>query len=150
MKTIAISVLLAAAAGTAVAQDNLQTVQDIYARFGQGDIPGILEKLSPDAVWVHGADPAVVPYGGTYQGVAGAGEFFQKLGQNAQITSFTPSNFRVDGNKVMSDMAIEGKSLTTGKNWSENSVFVWEFDDSGKVARWEATGDFASMNAAFK
>ena len=32
---------------------NLQTVQDIYAAFGRGDIPAILDELADDVRWDH-------------------------------------------------------------------------------------------------
>ncbi len=148
MKAIAISVLMAVAFSVS-AQANLESVQDIYAKFGQGDVPGIIAKLSDNVEWVHGADPSVVPFGGVRQGKTGAIEFFQLLGQNANITLFQPSNFRVDGNKVMNDVRVEAIALATGKAYIENSVFTFEIDANGKVVRWEAAGDFASVNAAF-
>jgi uncharacterized protein len=33
------------------ATDNAATVSDIYAAFGRGDLPGILDRISEDVVW---------------------------------------------------------------------------------------------------
>ncbi len=46
---------------------NEQTVQDLYAAFGRGDLPAILDKLSDDVVWeLEG--PAVVSFSGVRHG----------------------------------------------------------------------------------
>jgi uncharacterized protein len=148
MKSITFSILMAAASGVA-AQSNLESVKDIYAKFGQGDVPGIIAKLGENVVWIHGANPVIVPYGGQRQGVAGATEFFQKLGQSAKITRFEPSNFSLTDNKVTNNILVEGISIATGKQFTENSVFCFEFDADGRVVRWEASGDFKSMETAF-
>ena len=44
---------------------NVQAVQDIYAAFGRGDIPGIVERLAPDVTWRCHYDP-VVPFAGAF------------------------------------------------------------------------------------
>jgi ketosteroid isomerase-like protein len=149
MKTSSFSILMAATAAP-VQTSNVETVQSIYECFGRGDVPGILAKLSDEVAWVHGADPAFVPYGGRRRGIAGATEFFQKLGQNTQINVFQPSNFRTEGNKVLNEVHVEGTALSTGKTWIENSLFIWQFDANGKVAGWEASGNFSEMESAFR
>jgi ketosteroid isomerase-like protein len=37
-------------------------VQNIYAAFGRGDIPAILERLAPDVEWEYGVESTNVPW----------------------------------------------------------------------------------------
>ena len=48
-------------------QDNLQLVQELYAAFGRGDVPAILEQLTDDVVWYDPCPPEV-PHAGRYGG----------------------------------------------------------------------------------
>lgn len=146
MKTIPFSLLMTA---TAVQTSNLETTQAIYACFGQGDIPGIISKLRDDVEWVHYANPPIVPFGGTRNGHYGALDFFQAVGQNIQISVFEPSNFRVEGNRVINDIYYEATVIATGEQYSSDETFHWTFDGDGKAVRWECTGDKAKLSAVF-
>lgn len=127
---------------------NLKTVMDNYAKFGAGDIPGILISLSPEAVWSHAGDPALIPFAGTFRGTAEVGRFFEAVGKSLNITVFAPTNFREAGNTVTNDTHIEGTVISTGKSYSDDVVMTWTFDASGKVISWAATGTMAEITAA--
>lgn len=129
--------------------NNLVTVQQIYACFGQGDVPGILAKLTDNVTWFNAADPAVAPFGGAFQGKNGVIQFFTALGTSTQTTHFEPSNFWEEGNKVYNDVVHEGFVRTTNKPFSVHASFVWTFNDQGEVTDWTSSGDFSSINAAF-
>lgn len=128
---------------------NLQTVHDIYAAFGRGDIPFIMDAIADNAVWEHSGDPALLPFAGTFSGKAEILQFFQLLGGNANHTTFVPSNFREEGSKVINDIYLEGVTRTTGKPYTANSIFTWTFDDNGKISHWKNEGDTSSLEAAF-
>lgn len=129
-------------------QNNLSTVQHIYACFGQGDVPGILARLADNVSWFNAADPAVAPFGGTFNGKDGVVQFFTALGQNTQTTFFEPTNFRTEGNRVINDVRHDGTAKSTNKPFSVQATFVWTFDDNGLVTDWTSSGDFSSINAA--
>ncbi|NUO01149.1 MAG: nuclear transport factor 2 family protein [Saprospiraceae bacterium] len=129
--------------------NNLSTVQQIYACFTQGNVPGILAKLSDDVTFFNGSDPAVAPFGGEFKGKDGVIQFFNGLGLTTQTTAFVPENFREDGNKVVNEVRHDGIVTATGHPFSVNAEFVWTFDDKGMVTDWKGTGDFSSINAAF-
>ena len=72
-------------------------VENIYARFVQGDFEPLFDALDPDVKWtVHAAHPAL---GGTgqYHGSDGVRQWFQRLGENMHLTAFTPDAWFVDG-----------------------------------------------------
>ena len=149
MKALALNFCLFLFAIAAQAQSlNQQTVMDNYARFGQGDVPGILTTLADNVVWIHPGNPELVSFAGTYNGPAGVGQFFEKVGASVQFLTFQPSNFREEGNRVINDCHIEGKVLATGKTYVSDVVFTWTFGPDGKALRWEATGDISGLEAA--
>lgn len=128
--------------------NNLATVQHIYQCFGQGDVPGILDKLSDDVVFFNAADPAVAPFGGEFRGKDGVIRFFTALGTTTQTTVFAPSNFREEGNRVINDVVHEGVVPATGKPFRVTASFVWTFNDRGEATDWKSSGDFSGVNAA--
>src|SRR4051812_29357911 len=67
------------------AMSNTQTVRDIYAAFGRGDIPAILERLADDVCWDHlpdgsGAARHEVPWLVARTGRDDVAGFFAALG----------------------------------------------------------------------
>ena len=151
MKTISFSTLMAAPAAAPTAQSaKIQTIQDIYACFGQGDIPGILSRLSDNIVFEHNGN---FPWSGSFEGMTGAGEFFQTLGANVQVTGFQPSNFRIEGGKVVNDCRFDGVALPTGKSFGYDLLMTWTFGSDGKPVRYHGLADenqLPQAEAAFK
>jgi hypothetical protein len=47
---------------------NIEAVKSAYAAFGKGDIPGVLEILSPEVEWTIVGPPSVIPYAGHHKG----------------------------------------------------------------------------------
>ncbi len=121
----------------------------MFACFAQGDMPGILSKLAENVTFFNAADPSIVPFAGEYKGKEGAQQYFMALGSNVQTTHIQPSNFREEGNKVTHDVQQDGIVNATGKPFTSNMVFTWEFNDAGLATSWKARGDFASLEAAF-
>lgn len=129
--------------------NNLSTTQQIYACFGQGDIPGIIAKLADKVRFTHAADPAVAPFGGIFDGKDAIIGMFGALGSSLQTTFFEPGNFREEGNKVINDVRHDAVVVSTGKSFSLKASFTWTFNDKGEVTDWTSSGDFSELNAAF-
>ena len=129
--------------------NNISTVQQIYACFTQGDVPGILALLSDDVSFFNGSDPRVAAFGGTFKGKAEVVRFFTALGTTTQTTVFEPSNFREENDKVINEVRHDGKVLVTNNPFSVNALFTWTFNEAGQVTDWKSTGDFSSVNNAF-
>src|SRR5437763_473048 len=58
--------------------DNIQTIKDLYAAFGRGDVPTILAALSPDVSWEVEA-PAEISIAGIRKGPEAVKGFFQAI-----------------------------------------------------------------------
>lgn len=73
--------------------DNAATVADIYAAFGRGHVPAVLDRLAADVTWEEWDDnfsqSAAVPHLAARQGSAGVAEHFALLG------SYTVQDFAV-------------------------------------------------------
>ncbi|MBK8706651.1 MAG: nuclear transport factor 2 family protein [Saprospiraceae bacterium] len=131
-------------------QNHVSTIQQIYACFSQGDVPGILDRLSENVVFFNAADPAVAPFGGEFRGKTGVAHFFTALGRNTQTTHFEPSNFREEPGKVINEVRHDGIAGKSGKPFSVQATFVWTFNDQGEIIDWTSSGDFSSLNAALR
>jgi uncharacterized protein len=150
LKSFALFFFLIAAVLQVQAQSaNTKVVMDGYAKFGAGDIPGVLALLSPDIVWKHAGDPAIIPFAGTFRGQPEVGHFFEAVGKSIEVTAFNPTNFREEGNKVINDTHIEGTVISTGKKYVDDVVMTWTFGPDGKPVGWEAAGTMSGITAAF-
>ncbi len=130
--------------------NNLATVHQMFASFGQGDLPGVLACLADDVTFFNGSNPSKTPIGGSYLGADGALDYFQRLVGNQQINSLTPTNFQEtpDG-KILHDVREEGIVRSTGKPYALDMHFAWTFNDAGKVRDWKGTGNFSSLENAY-
>lgn len=119
---------------------NVETVQAIYAAFGQGDVPSILAQLSEDVDWEYGSG-SDVPWLLPRRGRESVGGFFEAL-QGFQITKFVPHTILDGGDVVVALIDIEGTVPATGRPIQEqDEVHLWWFDAEGKVARFAHKAD---------
>jgi ketosteroid isomerase-like protein len=114
---------------------NIQTVQAIYAAFGQGDIPTILGHLGENVEWEYGTLDAGVPWLQPRRGLTEVPKFFESLGA-LDFQRFQPKTFLESGNVVVAliDFAVvvkaNGRSIV-----EEDEVHIWHFDNQGRVIR---------------
>ena len=129
--------------------NNLSTVHQMFASFGQGDLPGVISRLADNVTFHNGADPNKLPIGGTYKGKDGAMEYFNRLLSTQTISALVPTNFKeLNDGKIQHDVHQEGTIPATGKPYSIDMQFTWSFDDAGKVSEWKAVGDFSNLESA--
>ena len=114
---------------------NTQTVQEIYAAFGSGDIPAILSKLSPSVDWEYGSASTSVPWLQHRRGPEEVAGFFESLG-GIDMHSFAPKEILESGNVVVALIDVDFTVKSTGKRVTEeDEIHVWRFDDAGKVVK---------------
>jgi len=131
--------------------DHLQTVRDIYAAFGRGDIPTILDCLADDVRWEEWADNsaqrASVPWLQSRQGRAGALAFFQALSALC-YHDFRVLSLMAGDHQVTAELALEFEVLVTGRRYRDEEMHLWTFNDAGKVIRLRHYADTAKHIAA--
>jgi ketosteroid isomerase-like protein len=129
---------------------NAATVAEIYAAFGRGDVPAILDTLADGVAWDvwpdNFAQRAQVPHLLARRGPAQAAEFF------AAIADWTVLDFAVldiigTGRQVVADVRASF-TLPGGGRFADEELHLWTFDDAGKVARFRHYVDTAKHIAA--
>ena len=128
----------------------LETVQAIYAAFGKGDIPAIVELLDDQVAWEawedNSAQKAGVPWlrGGT--GKAAALAFFQVIGafkfEDFQVLGLMAGDRQVAA-EVLVDLVLPG-----GKRVRDEEMHLWNLNDRGRVVRFRHYLDTAKHIAA--
>lgn len=129
---------------------NLSKVQAIYAAFGRGDVPAVLEALSPDVEWEYGGTTEV-PWLQPRRGREGAGEFFRVLMELVELRSLNVKQI-VEGQHglVLAVMDVELHVKRTGKTvQEEDELHLWHFDAAGRVVRFRHRADTLRHAAAY-
>src|ERR1043166_3187407 len=126
-------------------ESNKQTIQEMYAAFGRGDVDTILGKLSDDVLWVVNLD-TVVPWSGDYSGKGNVPRFFDAIFQSVQVESFEPQDWYTDGDTVVSTGEFGCLVNSTGKTARMRWIFVWKFNGD-RVVSYEQFGDTALADA---
>lgn len=130
------------------AQDTVKTVQELYAAFGRGDIPFILNALTDDVEWQEPPGGAP-PFQGTYRGREGVGRFFQALAAAVEVEAFAPREFLAQAETVVALGSYRFRAKKTGTSYETGWAMVWRFRN-GKVARFEIYKDSAAEAAALR
>src|SRR6478609_50399 len=73
-----------------MSEENLKLVQSVYAAFGRGDIPAVLEIMTPDATIGIVGRRQDAPFLGIFEGKAGGAEFFTQLAEAQEFHTFEP------------------------------------------------------------
>ena len=129
-------------------QDNVKIVQDIYAAFGQGNIPAILNALADDVEW-HEPPGGEPPINGTYRGHDGVGKFFQGLAGVIDVLGFEAQEFVAQGDTVVGLGHSRFRAKATGITFDTDWAMVWWFRGS-KVVKFQVHRDSATEAAALR
>jgi len=121
---------------------NVDTVKEIYAAFGRGDVPAILDKLDDNVEWETETSAQGVPWLEPRRGKANIAGFFEALAP-LQITRFVPHTFFESGDKVFVLIAFD--ATRHGKSYSiPNNGHLWQFNAAGKVVKYDHVTDTAT------
>ncbi len=128
---------------------NTDTVMGIYAAFGRGDIPHILDQLADDVRWDHGIRQTDLPYLQPRTGKEEVAGFFTALAENFELTTFEPGQPCEGGDTVIVAVREIGRNVKTGRPIpEETSVHIWTFGPDGKAERFRHVLDIAVHEAA--
>jgi ketosteroid isomerase-like protein len=118
---------------------NADTVKEMYAAFGRGDVPTILSKLDDNVKWDTATVTPGVPWLAPRRGRDNIPGFFEALAP-LEFTKFDPHTFFEDGDKVFAIVAIEAKR--NGKTYTiPNEGHLWKFNAAGKVVKYDHLTD---------
>lgn len=103
--------------------DNVAATQEVFVRFGRGDIPAIVEMLDDDIV-IEFYGPSVIPYAGTYRGKTEARKFFETVLSSVDIHQFDPEEFIAERDKVVVTGHLRLTARSTGGGIESDFVHV--------------------------
>src|SRR5262245_56123768 len=109
-----------------VSMNNVQRVQEMYAAFGRGDVPTILNALAADVIWAVDG-PGTIPMFGTRRGREQVAQFFQAIGANLAFTEFTPRDFIAQGDQVVALGFERGTARGSGRTFEGHWAHVFTF-----------------------
>jgi ketosteroid isomerase-like protein len=122
---------------------NASVVQDAYAAFAAGDIPGVLATFDENITW-HVPGSSLIS--GDYVGHEGAIEFFTKVGELSGGTLRVQVDELLDNGtgKVVGLVTLSG--TVNGRRGSFPSAEIWDVRDGKLTSYVEHYGDEAAMN----
>ncbi|MDQ3713520.1 MAG: nuclear transport factor 2 family protein [Acidobacteriota bacterium] len=128
--------------------NNTQIVQEGYAKFGSGDIEGLLNLFSDDIDWT---TPTVegAPFTGTRNGREEVGEFFAQLNEAEEFSNFEPQEFIAQGDKVVVLGRSSGTVKATGRTIETEWVHIFTVKD-GKITGFKEFFDTAAAERAYQ
>ena len=122
--------------------NRIDTVQQIYAAFGRGDVPAILQKLAEDVEWEYATGPNPIPWLQPLRGRDQVPKFFEALFSNIEISRFEVGKIFGDGDTVVDLVTLEYTARATGRKVQEiDEVHIWHFNAAGQVQRFRHRAD---------
>ena len=113
---------------------NLQTIRDMYAAFGRGDIPFILSKLDDDVVW-ESEGPAALSFSGMRRGPAETLGFFEGIAKDHENIQLDMPVIFGDGDLVAAFGRYRVTMKATGKPVDTPLAHFWTLS-AGKIVRY--------------
>ena len=129
-------------------QENVKAVERIYAAFGQGDIPTILNMLAENIDWLF-PGPADIPFAGRYRSREQVAQFFKIVGETIEVEQFEPQKFIAKGDKVVVFGHERMRVKSNGRLCETDWVHVFTLRN-GKVVKIHEYYDTAAIVAAFR
>ena len=96
-------------------QENVEVVRGLYAAFGRGDVPAILDGLTDDVVW-YGPGAPEVPHAGSYRGREEVGRFFARTAETLEIDEFAPTSFLAPRDRIVVLGSLHARVKETGRS----------------------------------
>lgn len=123
-------------------------VKQCYADFGQGNIAGVMGRLSEQVTWTDPGYPDI-PYAGKRNGKQEVGEFFGEMNSHIEFTRFEPKAFHEDDGTVFVTGYFAGKSRKTGRSFESEWAMVWKVENN-KVNFYQAYVDTRNIVKALE
>ncbi|MDP1748354.1 MAG: nuclear transport factor 2 family protein [Reyranella sp.] len=128
--------------------DKVKLIRDCFDAFARGDAAFIVARVSDDVDWRHSPSPEI-PYAGAYKGPQGVGQFFTRIGEALDVTSWEPRRVIEAGEDVLATGAWSAKAKPTGRSFAAEWAMVFGFRD-GRISSFKVYEDTAVVAAAFR
>lgn len=132
-----------------MSDQNLKLVQNLYAAFGRGDIPAIIEVMTPTATIGIVGRRQDAPFLGIFDdGKAGGAEFFKQLAEAQEFHTFEPLRYLAAEDKVF----VWGRYRWTMRKSGVSKESEWLHEITlrdGKMTSWRGHNDTAMLAEAY-
>jgi uncharacterized protein len=122
---------------------NVKLVQEAYAAFGRGDIPGVLAHLSDDIDWEL-LGPSELPTAGNRRGKTAVSGFFQQVGELWDFERFEPRQFISQADVVVALGSYSGKAKGSNRPFQAEWAHVFTIKN-GKASKFREYTDTANL-----
>jgi ketosteroid isomerase-like protein len=123
--------------------DHIAVVKAAYAAFQQGDIPALLEQLTPDIKWFAIGPPHIIPTAGTRYGRNQVAQYFSVLSASEEIKRFQVEEFIAEGNRVVAIGTSKIRLRDTATILETPWVHIFNFHN-GKISEFRSFYDSAA------
>jgi uncharacterized protein len=134
-----------------VSSEGVERLRAAYDAFKRQDIPTVMAAFDGEIEWTV---PDNIPFGGTYHGHEGVGQFFGQLPEYWQELNVDPEEFIDGGDVIVVPIHLTG--VGAGGSLDSKSVHVWrmrgdkavsfrEYPDTARVL--EAIGQPVTASA---
>ena len=106
----------------------IQTIQGIYEAFGRGDVDAILDNVTDDVDWAVEPEGSA-PWNWVRRGKGEVANFFKAIGENVEVTEFTPLAFASNETDVMVVIRYGVRVPATEKSGAMDLHHWWRFRD---------------------
>jgi ketosteroid isomerase-like protein len=134
---------------------NTETIQGMYAAFGRGDIPAILDCIAEEVDWCFDL-PAHVPgakavpmFQHCTTPAEVADRYFRGVGETMDFHRFAPRSFFADGDDVVVILDLDYTARPTGRRVVIEEVHHFTFGAGGKIVRYRPFLDTATVIEAY-
>lgn len=124
-----------------MSEDNVEIVQRGYEAYRRGDIQDVSELFDPE-IEIYQSER--VPWGGRYEGLEGAGQFFGKLTETVESEVDPDQLIEDEEDHVVVFGRSRGKIRATRREFDVAAVHVWTMRD-GKAVKFESYIDTPRM-----
>lgn len=135
--------------------DNISIIQEVYAAFGRGDLPALLDRVEDEPDWCQDlpadlAGAKAVPFLRHLSTKADVAEtYFGNVVASMEFHSFVPTRFFADGADVVVLLELDVTVRATGRRIQFGEVHHFTLSDAGRIARYRNYLDTAGLVDAF-
>lgn len=122
-----------------MSSEDVERLRAAYDAFKRQDIPTVMTAFDEEIEWTL---PDNLPFGGTYHGHEGVGEFFGQLPQHFKELSVDPEEFIDAGDAIVVPIHLTGAGA--GGSLDSKSLHLWRMR-AGKAVSFREYPDTARV-----
>jgi ketosteroid isomerase-like protein len=114
-----------------VSSENVEIVKRGFAGFNESGVDGILPLIHPD--FEATTPPELASEPDTYRGHEGVRRYFDSFYEVMDQIRWDSHRFREVGDRVLVEFTLRARGKTTGLDFGQDAVMVWELRDGKAV-----------------